>query len=194
MHPPEGKAMTRRIALLTLLVAAALAGACLSSLFARDEKSTNWDALKLRCAEANFELAQARLAQAESENKLAAGTITPDTVELLQAGVKLTGEQLQQLQGKGGADAFAPQIAAAASLVQALESDHNESLQANKLQPGSVAEPQLRREQAEINVAKARLAALQSLPQQPLEARLEWEISQLQDDIRALWARPLIQD
>ncbi len=185
--------MTRRIAFPTLLVAAALAAIGLSRLFALEAKPTDWSALKLRCAEANLELAQARLAQAENENKLAAGTIDPDTIEVLQAGVKLTSEQLEQLH-KGVTDPFAPQIAAAADVIKALESDHNQSLQANKLQPGSVAEPQLRLEQAQIAVAKARLAALQLLPQQPIEARLEWEICQLQDDIRALWARPLITD
>ncbi len=186
--------MTRRLALSTVLVAAVLAAACLTRLFARDDGPADWNTLKLRCAEANYELAQARLAQAESENKLAAGTIDPETIEMLQAAVKLTSDQLQQLRLHSTADSYAPQIAAAGALVKALESDHNESLRANKLQPGSVVEPQLRREQAEIAVAKARLAALQSLPQQPLEARLEWEIGQLQEDVRSLWARPLVND
>jgi hypothetical protein len=43
-------------------------------------------------------------------------------------------------------------------------------------------------------VAKARLASLKALAQQPPEIRMQWEISQLQDQIRALWARPLIED
>jgi hypothetical protein len=62
------------------------------------------------------------------------------------------------------------------------------------LQAGAVPDVELRREQAEISVAKARLAALQALPQQSPQVRVEWQIRMLQDDIRALWARPLIQD
>jgi hypothetical protein len=52
----------------------------------------------------------------------------------------------------------------------------------------------LRREQAAIVVAKARLAALKVLDQQPPEVRIQWELGQIQDQIRALWARPLIED
>jgi hypothetical protein len=54
--------------------------------------------------------------------------------------------------------------------------------------------PVLLREQAEIAVAKARLAMLKSLHEQPVEVRLQCEITQLQDQVRALWNRPLIED
>lgn len=186
--------MTKRFTLLTASALCLITAFCLSGLLAREGAPSNWKMLEIRYAQADLELAMARLAQAESQNKLTSGTISQEMIDALKAGVKLTQDQLQQLTGKGSANPYAPQIAAAADIVKALENDHSESLQANKLQAGSVAEPQLRREQAEIEVAKARLAALQSLSQQPLEVRLDWEIHQLQDDIRALWARPLVQD
>ncbi len=75
-----------------------------------------------------------------------------------------------------------------------IEANHAESLKANQLQPGAVPDVELRNEQAEIDMARARLAALQSLPQQPPQVRVDWEIRMLQDGIRALWARPLIEN
>lgn len=49
-------------------------------------------------------------------------------------------------------------------------------------------------EEARKQLSQARLAALRALAQQPPEVRVQWEIRQLQDEIRALWARPLIED
>src|SRR5206468_2923559 len=137
--------------------------------------------------------ATARLTEAESQNKRTAATISNDAIDLLKAGVKLTQDRLRQLEGQGNANPYAPQIVAAEDALKVVVDIHNQSLQANNLQPGSVAEPQLRREQAEIDVANARLAALASLAQQPLEVRIEWEIRQLQDDVRALSSRPLLR-
>jgi hypothetical protein len=79
-------------------------------------------------------------------------------------------------------------------MVQACETNYAESIKANQLQTGAVPDVELRREKAEIAVAKARLAALRVLSQQPPQVRVEWRIRMLQDDIRALWARPLIED
>ena len=186
--------MTKRFALLFASATCLATAACLSGLFARDQAPSNWKSLEIRCAQANVALAQARLAQAESENKLAAGTISQETIALLRTAVRLTQDRLQQLEGKNDAAPYAPQIMATIQLVKDLQTAHNESLEANKLQFGAVSVPRLRREEAEINMAQARLAALQSLAQQPLEVRLEWQISQLQDDIHSLWARPLIEE
>jgi hypothetical protein len=146
----------------------------------------------MRYAQANLELAQARLALANSENQKAAGTISQDVIDTLVAGVQLTQDKLHQLQApaSGNGNSFAPQIIAAQDVLKAIVAVHDQSLQANKLQPGTVPGPKLRREQAEIDVAVARLAALQSLAQQPLEVRIQWQIARLQDDVRSLWARP----
>jgi hypothetical protein len=188
--------MTKRVILIVTCVPCLFAALSIAGLFARDQAPPAWKALEIRYAQANLELANARLAQAESQNKLTAGTIDPDTIELLKGGVKLAQAQLRQLDSQTGSNAnpYAPQVLATEYVIAALANNHNESLQANKLQPGAVPAAQLQREQAEIDVARARLAALQSLAQQPLEVRLKWEIGQLQDDIRSLWARPLITD
>ena len=60
--------------------------------------------------------------------------------------------------------------------------------------PGARAHLALRRGQPEPTVPTAPLAALNARPQQPPPVRIAWEIRMLQDDIRALWARPLIED
>ena len=78
--------------------------------------------------------------------------------------------------------------------VKALEADHAESIKANSLQANSVPATELQREVAEIAVAEARLAAIKGIGREPASVQMQWEIGQLQDQIRALWARPLIED
>jgi hypothetical protein len=186
--------MTKRFKLLTLMASCVIIGACLNALFARDESPSTWKALEKSYAQANLELAQARLAQAKGENAAVAGSVPDGTLAELQAGVQMTRDRLRQLDSNDNTHPYAPQLVAAQDEVNALEADHAESLKANKVEAGAVSDFELRREQAEINVAKARLAALKVLAQQPPEVRVQWEISQLQDEIRALWARPMLED
>jgi hypothetical protein len=163
-------------------------------LFAVDDSPAIWKALERSYAQANVELAQARLAKAKSENAAVGESVPAGMLAELEAGVQLTQDRLRQLDGNDNTHPFGPQLVAAADAVKSLQADHNESLKANQLQAGAVSEFELRREQAEINVATARLAALKSLAQQPPEVRVQWQISQLQDEVRALWARPRIED
>ena len=186
--------MSKRFKLLTLAASCMILGAFLNNLFAVNETPVAWRTLEKNYAQANLELAQARLAQAKGENSTVGGSVPDGMLAELQAGVQVTKDRLQQLNSNDNRQPFAPQLAAAQDAVTALESDHAESLKANKLEAGSVPDIELRREVAEINVAKARLAALKALAQQPPEVRVQWQISQLQDEVRALWARPLIED
>lgn len=186
--------MTKRVTLSLIVAICFIALACFSNLSARDEAPSDWSNLEKGYAEASLELAQARLAMAQSQNKAVAGTISKQTMDDLQSGEQVAGDQLKQILVNHNANALSPRIIANKGIIQALETNHAESIKANQLQAGTVPEVELRREQAEINVAKARLAALQSLSQQSPQVRVEWEIRMLQDDIRALWARPLIED
>src|SRR5439155_17555813 len=119
--------------------------------------------------------------------------ITKAMLNALSAGVQVTADRVRILEGGQSTSPYGPQMLAAEGTIRALEANHSESLKANQLQAGAVSDFAIHREQAEIDVAKARLAALQSLAEQPPAVRIEWEIGLLQDDIRALWARPLIQ-
>ena len=187
--------MAKRYALLTVMASCILAGMLLNQLFAVDPpKSNNWKALERAYAQANVELAQARLAQAQSENKAAPNSVSDTTLEELEGGVQLTQDRLTQLDSNGSTATFGPPIIAASDEVKALEDDYNEAVKANEASPGAVPGPELARAKAEIAVAKARLASLKALAQQPPEVRIQWQISQLQDEVRALWARPLIED
>ena len=186
--------MTKRIVLPLVLAPCVIAVACLSQLSARDEAPSNWRSLEQRYAEANLELAKARLAKAQSQNQEVAGTNSREMMDELQSGVQVAQDRLKQLVVNQSSNSHSPQIAAIEGLIRALETNYTESVKANQLQPGAVKDVELRREQAEINVAKARLAAPQALSQQPPEVRIQWEIRMLQDDIRALWARPLVED
>ncbi len=185
--------MTKRITLPLILVACVVAF-CISKLSARDEAPSNWKSLEQGYAEANLELAKARLAVAQSQNKSVAGTISNEVMDELQSCVQVSQDQLKQIVVNQNANALSPRIVACEGKIRALETNYAESVKANQLQAGAVADVELRREQAEIGVAKARLAALKSLSQQSPQVRIEWEIRMLQDDISALWARPLIED
>ena len=187
--------MSKRFTILTLMASCVIGGMFLDRLFAVDKPApTTWKGLERAYAQANLELAQARLAQAQSENKAAPNSVADTTLDELQAGVQLTQDRLKQLDSNGNAATFGPQIIAASDEVKALEDDYSEATKANSASPGAVPGPELTRQKAEIAVAKARLAALKALAQQPPEVRIQWQISQLQDEVRALWARPLIED
>jgi hypothetical protein len=186
--------MTKRKLVTLFLVPSVIAIACLSANSAREESPSNWKSLERQYSEANLELAEARLAMAQSQNKAVAGTISKQTMDDLQSGVLTSRDWLKQLAVNQNRNKYTPQIEAIEGVIQALEANHSESLKANELQAGAVPDVELRRETAEIAVAKARLAALRALPQQLPEVRIQWEIRMLQDDIRALWARPLIED
>ncbi len=145
-------------------------------------------------AEADLQLAQARLAQAQSENQTVRGSVPRAVINSLEAGVQVTRDRLKLLESDSTADPYAPQIKGAEDAIVALETTHAESLKANKFQAGTVPDVQLQREQAEIALAKARLSVLKVLNQQPPEVRVQWELAELQDQIRSLWARPLIEE
>ncbi len=186
--------MTKRIAFPLILVPCVMVAASFSTFSALGDAASDWTALEQQYAEANLGLANARLAVAESQNKAAAGSVTKETMDELRAGVQVARDQVKQLAVNKTANSLSPRVTAIESRIQALETNHAESIKANQLQAGSVSDVELRREEAEISVAKARLAALRALPQQSPQVRVEWEIRMLQDDIRALWARPLIED
>ena len=185
--------MTKRIAPIFLALAVIVL-ASVSARSAREDESSNWLAIENQYAQANLELAKARLALAESQNRTVQGTISDETLNMLKVGVGLAQDQAKQLAVNKKADSFSPQIAAAEALLRGLQENEHLALRANKLQPGAVPDGELRRQHGEIEVAKARLAALKALASQPAAIRSEWQIRMLQDDIRALWARPLIED
>jgi hypothetical protein len=186
--------MIKRIQLPLVLALGVIAGFSLSSLFAGDDNPSSWISVEKSYAEANLELAQARLAMAQSQNKAVAGTIDKETMDALNSAVHIARDQAKQIAVNQTANSISPELAAMEGMVQACETNYAESIKANQLQTGAVPDVELRREKAEIAVAKARLAALRVLSQQPPQVRVEWRIRMLQDDIRALWARPLIQD
>jgi hypothetical protein len=131
---------------------------------------------------------------AQTQNKPVPGTIAKQAMNELHSAVQVARDWIKQLAVNQNPNRYSPRIAAMEGVVRSLEANHAESLKANQLQKGTVTGVNLRNEQAEINVAMARLAALRALAQQPPDVRIEWEIRMLQDDIRALWARPIIED
>ncbi|HEX3601624.1 MAG TPA: hypothetical protein VHU84_15840 [Lacipirellulaceae bacterium] len=186
--------MRKNFKLVPLMALCIGIGFCLSALIANDAAPASWQTLEKNYAQANLELAQARLAQAKSENQTVNDSVSRAMLAELESGVQVSQEQLKQLESGRPMNSYAPRIQAAENAITALENDHAESVKANKLQAGAVGEPELRRELAEIAVAKARLAAIKAISQQPPEVRIQWEIGELQDQIRALWARPLIEN
>jgi hypothetical protein len=186
--------MKRHTSLPLIMAVCVIASACFSTVSARDEAPSNWRSLEQRYAEANLELAQSRLDMAQSQNKTVPGTVAKQTMNELHSAVQVARDWVKQLAVNQNPNRYSPQIAAMEGVIRSLEANHADSIKANQLQNGAVPAATLRNEQAEINVAKARLAALRALAQQPPDVRIEWEIRMLHDDIRALWARPLIQD
>src|SRR5262249_13842091 len=147
-------------------------GATLNMLFAGGTDSDAWKSLERNYAAANVELAEARLAQANSENQAEADSVSQEMIAQLKAGVQLAQGRVKQLESKTRDNPYGPEIQAAGESISALQNNYDESVKANKIQSGAVPDFQLRREKAAIDVAKARLAALKVLNQQPAEVRI----------------------
>jgi hypothetical protein len=186
--------MFKRLNFVFLVLTCVAFGTTLNLLFAVGPEPNAWKSLEKSYAVANLELAEARLEQANSQNQTVAESVSQDTIDELKIGVQLAQGRLKQLESGNKENPYGPQIKAAEDSLTALQQVYAESTNANKLTAGTIDDAELRREKAEIAVAQARLAALKSLDQQPPEVRVQWELDQLHDQIRALWARPLIED
>jgi hypothetical protein len=186
--------MSTQIKLIASLSVLAVTLLALSTLFAADPKPSDWSAAERAYVTANLELAESRLALAVRQQKAVVDSVSQDTIDALRANVTSFKDHLAHLDGTKTPDPFTAQIAAARRELDALEVAHNKSLEANRIAAGAVPPIDLENEVAEINVAKARLAVLQAIANQPAEVRIQWQIGQLQDQIRALWARPMIED
>src|SRR6478736_4495557 len=116
--------MRTRTAVLLVISSSVLTALSFSALTARDQAPSNWKALELRCAQTDAALAEARLAQAQSQNKLIPSTIPQEQIQMLQAGVMLTRDRLQQLQRNVSDNPFGPQLAAATDILRSLELPH----------------------------------------------------------------------
>jgi multidrug resistance efflux pump len=186
--------MIRKLSLVAAILVCVALGLSLRSIFADSNAPNAWKGLEKNYATANLELAEARLAQAKSENETVNDSISDAMISELAAGVQLAQGRLKLIESGDKGNPYAPQIKSAEDVVSTLKNNYTESVKANKLEAGAVPDAELRREKAEIAVAEARLAAVKALDQQPPEVRIEWELGQLHDQIRALWARPLIED
>jgi hypothetical protein len=186
--------MSKRPYVITASAVCLLAVLGLSALFAAAPAANDWNAIKKSYAEANLELAQARLALAADEEKLPGGSVSDDAIGDLRVGVELAKEELAAISRGATTNPLAPQIAAAELTLRGLEAQRKRLQEANKLTAGAVSDLDLRLAAAQTAVAKAQLAALKALADQPAEVRMQWQIKQLQDEVRALWARPLIED
>ncbi len=111
--------MTKRIALSLILIPCVIAFICLSKLSARDEAPSNWKSLEQRYAEANLELAKARLAMAQSQNKAAAGSVSKQTMDELQSGVQISQDWLKQLAVNQNPSIYSQRIAAVEGMIRA---------------------------------------------------------------------------
>src|SRR5262249_36685841 len=131
-NDPKATHMTKRIALPLILVPCVIAVACLSAHSARDESQSSWKSLEQQYAEANLELAQARLAVAQSQNKSVAGTISKETMDDLQSGVQVARDWLKQLVVNKNPNQYSPRAAALEGTIQALETNYAEALKANE--------------------------------------------------------------
>ncbi len=178
----------------TVAAAGVIVGSLLTTLFAQSNRSSDWRSLERAYAEANLELAKARLGMALNQKKMVADSVPDDTLSDLEANVEFAQDRLAQLKSNRNTTFMTAAIAAAELDLKGTQNDYNKSLEANKIAAGAVPDLQVQLEAAELAAAKARLAVVRALGQQPAEVRVQWQIAQLQDEIRALRARPLIEN
>src|ERR1700761_2804793 len=113
--------MFKRFKLTCLVLACIAFGATLNMLFAGGTDTNSWKALERSYATANVELAEARLAQANSQNQAVADSVSRGMIAELKAGVQVAQDRLKQLDDKGHGNPYGPQIKAGEDAVNVLE-------------------------------------------------------------------------
>ncbi len=184
--------MTRHvqgIAAIAILLTLACWIAIQSSSPARGEDTAGADALKqaqIEYAQAMLRSAQANLARSREINARAADTIPAAAIRNLEADVTAADARVKMLQGTDGGAGDNPYVAAAKSVLGIAEASLKEAQEINSRVAGAVSKSEVERRQCDVELARSRLRVAQLLASAPQAERIQWELTQLQEEMHGL--------
>jgi hypothetical protein len=188
--------MTHRLTQIATLSLGLIAALSLPTLFAQAPAEPDWKAAQTAYATANLELAEVRLNQLNREREVARDAVPDETIAILESQVELAKLQLDQITNGKPGDVLDFQLAAAAAELKARETNYQKLVRIREFAASSAAVTgaDLKLAAAQIAVARSRVGILKALAAQPAEVRIQWQIADMQNQIRSLWTRPQIED
>ena len=153
-----------------------------------DAKSQNAksDSVDVRYARAQLQLAEATLRKAQDQNRRVGETISAGLLAQFTDAVQVARAQLAAAENPGGADSLAAWIRRAESGVREAENRWKRAQEVNRLSAGTVAAIDVERLRLTVEIAKLQVERGKSLASASNEAKLNWQVDVLNDDIARL--------
>lgn len=177
--------MDRRILGMACLLVAVCALAYQAGASAQGKQNEK-DALALRYAKAQLALAELTLSKANDLNRRMPNTITAAMISLFTDDVEFAKLQLQTVTKTGSLDPYQSLLRRAEIGVRYAEQRLKRASEADKLMPNTFDESDIKRLQLNVEMAKIRLERGKSLASAPPDAKLQWQVELLNDDVARL--------
>ncbi|MBI3838397.1 MAG: hypothetical protein HY288_10755 [Planctomycetia bacterium] len=137
----------------------------------------------MRYARAQLRLAELTLQKAQEMNRKVPGTLTGSLVAQFGDGVEFAKLQLQDAIRPGGIDPLQASLLRAELARRSAENKLKKAAEANQRSPGVVSATDLERLRLGVEIAKLRLERGQSLVGASSDAKLQWQVDLLNDEL-----------
>jgi len=177
-----------------LVAVAVLLAACGATLYksgsaappAKASDAKESESIAVRYARAQLRAAELSLQKAQSMNKRVPGTLASGMIELLADEVELGKLRLQAVMKPEGIDLLQESIQRAAMTLRNSETKLKKALETNQQAPSVVTPADIERARADVEVARLRLEYGRSLSGASSEAKLQWQIELLNDELSSI--------
>jgi hypothetical protein len=154
-----------------------------------NSNSDQWKQAKIAYAQAVLQVAQADLAKAREANSKAAETIPSAVVRGLQSDVAMAQARVDVMKGTSQPGDENPYMIAAKDALAFARENLQQANSVNARVPGAIGKVELDRRQADVDLAKARLAAASLLDKVTPQEAAQWELLQMQEELHDLGFR-----
>lgn len=178
--------MYQRILVVSCLIALTSGLAYRAGTAAQPAKANDKDSLAVRYAQAQLRLAELTLQKAQSLNQKMANTITPAMVSVFTDDVEFAKSQLQAVKSTGKLDSYQGLLRRAELGLRSAEQSLKKLTEADKLVPGTFDASDIERLKLNVELAKVRLERGKTLANADPQAKLQWQVELLNDDVARL--------
>jgi Tfp pilus assembly protein PilX len=153
---------------------------------AQPSKANDKDSLPVRYAQAQLRLAELTLQKAQALNHRMPNTITPGMIGLFSDDVEFAKAQLQAVKSTGKLDSFQGLLRRAELGLRSAEQNLKKTIEADKLMPGTFDATDVERLKINVELARVRLERGKALANADPQAKLQWQVELLNDDVARL--------
>lgn len=142
--------------------------------------------LSVRIAKAQLQLAEATLAKAQQMNKRLPRLLPADMIAQFNDDVAIAKAQLQSVEQTKQADSLAGWIRRAESSLRSAENNLKNAVSVNQQAPNTFEPLDIERLKLRVDIARMQLERGQSLASASPDAKLQWQVDLLNDELARL--------